>query len=277
MIEVILLNILLQLIYFVGIVFFIGFLISLCNRLFYKIVNQNKAICYVTGFLGTPIHELSHALFCLIFFHKIDEIKLFQIDDANGVLGYVKHSYNKKNPWALLGNYFIGVAPIITGSALLFVFVRFLLPNSYSPIAEYMDDFSALLSKNISIDILFYAWAVFEGMVVIIATDISAGVAWWGFVLVAMCIALHMNLSGADIKGALPAIPIFAILIFIVNIIIGYVAPSAYQGFLKCINFAGSFVTVVLFLALIFSLMYVAVGGLLRGGVSIVKAIKLKK
>ena len=42
-----------------------------------------------------------------------EEIRLFQPDLETGVLGYVNHSYNKRNMYKVLGNYFIGVAPIV--------------------------------------------------------------------------------------------------------------------------------------------------------------------
>jgi hypothetical protein len=74
------------------------------------------------------IHELSHALFCIIFGHKIQEMKLFSPEN-DGTLGYVNHSYNPKNPYQQIGNFFIGTGPIWGGVLLLYVASYFLLPE----------------------------------------------------------------------------------------------------------------------------------------------------
>lgn len=52
--------------------------------------------CLLTGLIGIPIHELGHAYFCLIFGHKIKNIKLFSFSSFEYSLGYVNHSYNPK-------------------------------------------------------------------------------------------------------------------------------------------------------------------------------------
>ena len=66
-----------------------------------------------TAVIGTPIHELSHAVACLIFGHKINEIKLFTLN-GNGSLGYVSHSYNPRSIYHQIGGFFIAIAPFIT-------------------------------------------------------------------------------------------------------------------------------------------------------------------
>ena len=134
----ILINILTQVVQFIGIVYVVGFVIYLLNKLFYKIVKGNRAVCYATGFIGTPVHELSHALMCVVFMNRITEIKLFQIDEESGTLGYVRHSYNPRNLYQLAGNYFIGVAPIIMGAVILYFAMRFLLPETCGQISERM-------------------------------------------------------------------------------------------------------------------------------------------
>ena len=111
---------LLQIAFTIGVIFLLGWLIALCNKVFYSNFGRfGNIVCYVTGFVGAPIHELSHALFCLIFFHRIREIKLFQISD-DGTMGYVIHSYNRRNMYQRIGNFFIGVAPYFSdvGTAL---------------------------------------------------------------------------------------------------------------------------------------------------------------
>ena len=83
---------LMQFVFTVGIIVLFGLIIAMLNKIFYRnLAGFGMLPCYLTGFIGTPIHELSHALFCIIFGHRIHEIKLFQIG-GDGTLGYVNHS-----------------------------------------------------------------------------------------------------------------------------------------------------------------------------------------
>ncbi|MDE7161509.1 MAG: hypothetical protein K2N65_01975, partial [Anaeroplasmataceae bacterium] len=211
------------------------------NRLFYKCVNGNKIVCYVTGLIGTPIHELSHAFFCLVFFHKITEIKLFQIDEETGILGYVNHSYSRRNIYQQIGNYFIGVAPIIGGTLFLYFLLSLLVPNVYQDMSSYLDKLSLILSKG-SYDVFPSAlFMTLEGFITSFMTGNLTSISWWIFLIISFCIALHMNLSGADIKGSIISIPIIIILLFIVNCILYYATSTIYTNFIQYVLLGGSY------------------------------------
>lgn len=77
---------------------------------------------------GVMIHEIGHAVFCLIFRHKIVEMKLFSPEE-DGTLGYVNHSYNPNSFYQRIGNFFIGTGPIWFGVAVLSLISWLLLPN----------------------------------------------------------------------------------------------------------------------------------------------------
>ena len=77
---------------------------------------------------GVMIHEIGHAIFCLIFRHKIVEMKLFSPEE-DGTLGYVNHSYNQNSFYQRIGNFFIGTGPIWFGVAVLCLISWLLLPN----------------------------------------------------------------------------------------------------------------------------------------------------
>jgi hypothetical protein len=79
--------------------------------------------------IGTPIHELGHAFFCLIFGHKIDEMKLFQ-PSPDGTLGYITHRYNRRNLYQQIGNFFIGIGPILFGSIVILLSAYFLVDKT---------------------------------------------------------------------------------------------------------------------------------------------------
>lgn len=267
MAKIILSNALTQLIYFIGAVFIIGFAISLLNRLFYKISGGGKGICYATGLLGTPVHELSHAIMCLVFFHRIEEMKLYDVDDENGVLGYVRHSYNSRNLYQVLGNYFIGIAPILGGGAIIYLAVRFMMPSAYTDISAHLQEFTTAGGFNEN-------WfgntlSAFTGIVKTLFLGIHEGFIFWIFLLVAFCIALHMNLSGADIKGSLGALPILIALIFAVNFAIGCISEDAYGEFTSFMNGAGAYLCAALLFSFILSVICVLIALIIRIIVSI--------
>jgi hypothetical protein len=79
------------------------------------------------GWLGTTVHELSHAFFCLVFGHRITEMKLFAPDPKTRVLGYVNHSYDPNSIYQVLGNFFIGISPIFFGTVTIWLLCYLLL------------------------------------------------------------------------------------------------------------------------------------------------------
>ena len=260
--NIILSNTLTQLIYFIGAVFIIGFAISLLNRLFYKISGGGKGICYATGLLGTPIHELSHALMCLIFFHRIEEMSLYNIDEENGVLGYVRHSYNSRNIYQVLGNYFIGIAPILGGGAAIYLAARFMMPTVYTDISAQLDAFASVaqLGEGWFGNTLSAATGILKALFL----GINEGFIFWIFIIAAFCVALHMNLSGADIKGALGALPILITLLFAVNFAIGLISDEAYGVFVAFMNGVGAYLCAALLFSLILSAVCIVIALIVR-------------
>jgi hypothetical protein len=69
--------------------------------------------------LSTGLHELSHAIMCIIFLHRIESMALFSLDPTTGRSGYVRHTWRTGSSYQKVGNFFIGIAPMITGVPLL--------------------------------------------------------------------------------------------------------------------------------------------------------------
>ena len=159
-----------------------------------------KAVIYSTGWIGTSAHELGHALMCLVFGHRITKLSLFRPDFDSGVMGSVNHSYNAKNLYQLVGNFFIGVAPLITGSALLVGAVLLFFP-----------DYRNVLAANIEIqpengyevaDFLNNLWGpVAETFGVVFDPRNFTTWEFWVFLYVAISISSHLAPSGKDMEG----------------------------------------------------------------------------
>lgn len=246
---------LLQMAFTVGIVFLFGWLIALCNRKFYANFGKyGRAVCYATGFIGTPIHELSHALFSVIFGHKINEIKLFQISD-DGVLGYVNHSYNPKNIYHRIGNFFIGIAPIVVISGILYL-VAYLLMPSFTTQAEILTEgissisIESILSSIVNVVSEFFTFAT--------------SWQWWVFIVVGILLSLHMTLSGADIKGAKDGLIILLAILLVADIIIGLVSEETLTLVTRFIIGIGSMLFCILLISLIISAIAVAISYVFR-------------
>lgn len=245
-----------QILLLFGPILLFGYLIALCNRRFYaNFGNHSMIVCYVTGCIGTPIHELSHALFCLIFGHKIVEIKLFQIGAEDGTLGYVNHTYNRKNLYQRMGNFFIGIAPIVVISAVLFLLAWLLMPSMITEMTASIQGISISEGIGTSLTKLFDAIGTFFAY--------ADTWQWWVFIGLGMFLALHMTLSGADIKGALSGLMFILALFLVIDIIIGFINIGILNSFTSWILwFAGymicflAFAFVIDLLALAVSLIY---------------------
>jgi hypothetical protein len=80
-----------------------------------------SAAYFATTAPSTGLHELSHAIMCILFLHRIESMALFSYDPVTGRSGYVRHCWNTGSLYQKAGNFFIGVAPMISGVLLLFL------------------------------------------------------------------------------------------------------------------------------------------------------------
>ena len=225
-------NFLYQIIFTVGVIVAFGLLIALCHKAFCKIVGENGTkILLITGAVGTPIHELSHALMCIVFGHKIIEMKLYQPNSDDGTLGYVNHSFNPKNLYHQIGNFFIGVAPILCGSGVLLLLMYLLVPSIYSEVMSELQ-FIGLLSTDF-FDLSTYAgyfdlfWEIISE---IFDFTNSGNILWWIFIVLALMISSHMELSTADIKGGFKGFLFMAGVLLVADIILYFVSLSALES-----------------------------------------------
>lgn len=132
---------------------------------------------------GVAVHELGHALFCIIFRHKIEDMKLFSPEE-DGTLGYVSHTYNTKSIYQRIGNFFIGTGPVWLGLTALWFTSAWLLPQemtcSYDSISGFLSSFSSEFFS-------FGFWARWQS---------------WLWLYLSFAVTSHITLSAPDLLGA---------------------------------------------------------------------------
>jgi len=104
---------------------------------------------YLFAWIGTACHELGHALFCVIFRHKITELKLFSPDTKTGTLGYVSHTYEPGSIYQTIGNFFIGIGPILLGSLAIYLTSILLLDISFDGSVELVSSLQEMLVRSV--------------------------------------------------------------------------------------------------------------------------------
>lgn len=221
-------NFLFQLLFSVGLIIIFGFIIAELNRAWCRMLgSKGMAAMRITGVIGTPIHETGHAIFCVIFGHKINDIKLYSMDTSTGVLGYVNHSYNKRNIYHVVGNFFIGVGPIIFGSLVLMLLMWLLTPNTYKEIFDTINNVDGL--KYNVLDGKTYAeiGAMFVNIfTAIFTTSNFTNWMWWVFIVLGISIATHMTLSKADVQGSIWGFVVLIAIYLIVDLIVYFISAD---------------------------------------------------
>jgi hypothetical protein len=207
-----------EIVYLLGILIAVGFLLgwieSVSNEWAYQALGKTGIM--LTACIGTPIHELGHALMCLLFRHKINSIKLFDINPKNSTLGYVNHSFNKHNLYQTSGNFFISLGPIFSGTAAILFFMYMLEPNTFKALQKYIVS-APLDSKNIPD---FIKWSGHSMMIVytgILNSESISSLSFWIFLLLTICTSSHIALSKEDIKNAISGLVVTFLVVVLFN------------------------------------------------------------
>jgi hypothetical protein len=215
-----------QLIWLLGLLFIFGLILYIFARFtritYVKSVGQKLDIIF-TGWIGTPVHELGHAIFCIIFRHRIVEMRLYQPNAEDGTLGYVNHAYNPRSTYQKIGNFFIGVGPIIFGALVLYAAFYYLVPNM-SSIFSNIEAQSQVLVKSVRgqySGVMASLWGTTKSVLSnLFNANNFSDYKFWIFLYLAICISSHMQLSPPDIKGATGGLISLVLLIFFFNLIV---------------------------------------------------------
>ncbi len=172
------------------------------------------------GWLGTIVHELGHAIFCVIFRHKITDLKLFDPDPETGSLGYVIHSYNPASIYQLVGNFFIGIGPILLGTAIIYLLSYLLLglnpfniADNYKIVASHLNSWDSFMQ-------LFQNLSSSSGSLLIEVFSWHNLSRWqlYAFIYLVFAIGNSITLSQSDMKGTLKGFSVILVLILIFNL-----------------------------------------------------------
>jgi len=117
-------------------------------------------------------------------------------------LGYVNHSYNNSNPWHQIGNFFIAFGPIMLGSFIIFLLVKFFLPSNQSLMQVFSSPPADLTNLTGIKNTIIQLYQTGKDTYFTMFSPVHLH-QWqfWVFLYVSLCIASHMELSPADLKG----------------------------------------------------------------------------
>lgn len=255
-IESALLTLQVSLLFFGGI-FVIGLLLYLLagftRNLFAKTF-CSRAEIYITAWVGTPVHELGHTVFCILFLHKIRKVTLFNPNSKDGTLGAVEHSYNPRNVYQRIGNFFIGAGPLFFGSLVIFLLSRWLLPRGIW-FQQFADPDSFLSGADASKWYLSFVHIFHQiGNVLNMLFSTANAGTWqfWLFLYLSLAISSHMELSPPDIKQMWSGLFVILLLIFMFNMLYLAFFASFENILFRAVSFFSS-LSQLLMVGLVFS------------------------
>ena len=236
--------------YFYAVVSTIGVFV-----LFGLILDQLEAIIYtrmasatghnmvlITGIVGTPLHEIAHWLGCKLFGFKVIDVDLFRpiASKTDGILGYVTYATATDTWWKKLGCFVTGMAPMIMGSVFMILIVWLVIPEVFQTTKKSIEE----RGKD-KIPVLSCWWAAFSGF-----WKGMFSLRKWGILRGILCLylitstAMHMTVSGPDIKSATVGFGIVALLYLVYVVITAIIGREYVISALKRGGFIASFLSI---------------------------------
>ncbi|NNU78114.1 hypothetical protein [Clostridium estertheticum] len=220
-------------IYMTGMIILVGFILGFLRN--HSIENFQRSFGWkavaITAIIGVSIHELSHAILCLVFRHKISKLVLLQRKDENGVLGYVNHAYNPNSIYQQTGNFFIGIAPIFGGISAIIALMYTIIPKTYNQfISISMVNINITKINSVSLNGILNSYI--DLIKIIFSVTNFSKPYFILFLFLAICISSHISLSSADIKGASKGLIVIFFIVLALNVF-GFSKFVMAQGLLK--------------------------------------------
>ncbi|MGL1902009.1 MAG: hypothetical protein OCC49_07740 [Fibrobacterales bacterium] len=171
-----------------------------------------KVDSYVTGLIGVPIHEMGHLIFCILFGHTVTKANFF--NPKTFELGSIEHQFNPKNPYHLIGNFFISIGPLLLGSLLLWLLTLTFFDTTLRDFSPSTIDLSSIQTTYTT----FYS-ALYTVTHHLISLFQFSEISTWLFIYLSISISSHMELSPPDIKGMFSGFIAMSITLLALNII----------------------------------------------------------
>lgn len=235
------------LLYTLGLVVACGLVVEGCYRLCFRLMGRRagRVFWFATSWLGTPVHELGHALMCLLFGHRIERMRLFP--NRAGV-AMVQHTYNRKNIYATMGNVFIAIGPIFTGLFVILSVLSLVYPVS-------LGHFYAAGGEGTVEVLLNRMWQLLCGLFLETTRPIWARII---AVVALFSVTLHVRLSTADIRGMWRGLPAYLAVCAVVAAVVAVIGPVAYTALLLGLAWFGGTVLMLFGVILLFALLQLA-------------------
>ena len=177
------------------------------GRLLFRVVHGiSSSISTLLAAIGTPLHELSHALACLLTFTGVAAIKLVS-DEAKGA--HVKPK--RANP---LGGVAVSLAPLFGGTLVLWLTATYIIPGFDTPtiLPPQLDLRGAASLGAVLREALDYlgrfVQAAYEGL---------PGLQWGSWrtyvgLYIAFSVGTSITPSGQDLRIMIAALPLATLL-----------------------------------------------------------------
>jgi hypothetical protein len=121
--------------------------ISCWDRLMHRLSANARRVYRLTGLIGVPIHELSHAAVCVLFGMRIKQISFYQFNSETSTMGFVRFRFSPLSLRHAVGLTLQGIAPLVAGilivTSLIDAYSGFARPSGgFLPLALWLVDVS---------------------------------------------------------------------------------------------------------------------------------------
>lgn len=242
-----------QIIGIFGLFFVFGYILSKIQEKTHMLYRQSigwKGILW-TAWIGTPIHELGHIFFAKLFRHRIDQVHLFRPDKRSGALGDVGHRFHADSLYQKIGNFFIGAAPLLFGSLILFILAFFFILDT--------SVLTSLFREQSATGQIFFG--IKTTLAGIFQKENFGRWQFWILLYISFAVSSHVAPSREDLKGMWHGFAWIILLLIILNAFALLFKFDITEYVLRINGFLGMFIGIFTY-ATVISLLHLLIAGI---------------